>query len=84
MAQRSIAKDDIDKRFRILETLGEGTYGVVHKAFDFFLNREVALKKIKIDHGDEGIPTTAMREIGILRELDHPGIIKLLDVVHGG
>ena len=43
----------------------------------------VALKKIKIEHCDEGIPSTAIREIELLRELNHPGIVNLLDVVHG-
>ena len=38
---------------------------------------------MKIEHSDEGIPSTALREISLLRELDHPGIVKLLDIVHG-
>lgn len=45
--------------------------------------KAVALKKIKIEHCDEGIPSTAIREIALLRELNHPGIVNLLDVVHG-
>ena len=43
----------------------------------------MALKKIKIDHCDEGIPSTAIREMSLLRELHHPGIVNLLDIVHG-
>jgi serine/threonine protein kinase len=43
----------------------------------------VALKKIKIDHCDEGIPSTAIREIALLRELEHQNIVNLLDIVHG-
>jgi serine/threonine protein kinase len=41
------------------------------------------LKKVKIEHSDEGIPSTALREISLLKELDHEGIVKLLDVIHG-
>jgi len=41
------------------------------------------LKKIKIEHCDEGIPSTAIREMSLLRELSHPGIVNLLDIVHG-
>ena len=48
------------------------------------LIQEIALKKVKIEHCDEGVPSTALREISLLREIDHPGIIKLLDVVQGG
>ncbi|KAJ8867113.1 hypothetical protein PR048_032976 [Dryococelus australis] len=29
----------------------------------------------------DGVPSTAIREISLLRELDHPNIVKLLDVV---
>jgi serine/threonine protein kinase len=43
----------------------------------------VAIKRVKIEHGDEGIPSTALREIALLKELDHPGIVKLMDIVHG-
>ena len=36
---------------------------------------------MKIDLENEGIPSTALREITILRELKHPNIVRLLDVV---
>ena len=41
------------------------------------------MKKIKIEHSDEGIPSTAIREIALLRELSHVAIVNLLDIVHG-
>jgi len=37
-----------------------------------------------MDHVEEGLPSTALREIAVLMELDdHPGIVKLLEVLHG-
>lgn len=57
--------------------LGEGTYGTVYKAVDKQTQQIVALKKIKLEHADEGIPSTAIREISLLRELEHPTIVKL-------
>lgn len=30
----------------------------------------------------EGVPSTAIREITLLKELDHPNVLQLLDVVH--
>ena len=43
----------------------------------------MALKKIKIEHCDEGIPSTAIREIALLRELNHAAIVNLIDIVTG-
>ena len=44
-------------------------------------NREVALKKMISAIEEEGIPSTAIREISLLREIDHPNVIKLLNIV---
>lgn len=30
----------------------------------------------------EGVPSTAIREISVLKELTHPAIVQLLDVIH--
>lgn len=38
-------------------------------------NAFVALKKINLEIEDEGVPSTAMREIAILKELFHPNIV---------
>jgi len=40
------------------------------------------LKKIKVEAEDEGVPSTAIREISLLKELDHPTIVRLHEVVH--
>ena len=41
----------------------------------------VALKKIRLESEEEGVPSTAIREISILKELQHPNIVSLQDVV---
>jgi len=68
--------------FTRLGKIGEGTYGVVYKAKQKDKDRVVALKKIRLDTEAEGVPSTAIREISLLRELDHPNIVQLLDVIH--
>ena len=65
-----------------MEKIGEGTYGVVYKAKDRITSEIVALKKIRLEAEDEGIPSTAIREISLLKELQHPNIVRLYDVVH--
>jgi serine/threonine protein kinase len=52
---------DRREKYERLERIGEGTYGVVFKAKDTLHNKTVALKKIKLENDDEGVPSTAMR-----------------------
>ena len=40
------------------------------------------LKSTRLEAEDEGIPSTAIREISLLKELQHPNIVRLYDVVH--
>uniref|UniRef100_A0A8C5FX79 cyclin-dependent kinase n=1 Tax=Gadus morhua TaxID=8049 RepID=A0A8C5FX79_GADMO len=68
--------------FQKVEKIGEGTYGVVYKAKNKVTGETVALKKIRLDTETEGVPSTAIREISLLKELSHPNIVKLLDVIH--
>ncbi|XP_008580676.1 PREDICTED: cyclin-dependent kinase 3 isoform X1 [Galeopterus variegatus] len=68
--------------FQKIEKIGEGTYGVVYKAKNKESGQLVALKKIRLDLEVEGVPSTAIREISLLKELKHPNIVRLLDVVH--
>jgi cyclin-dependent kinase len=70
------------ERYQKMEKIGEGTYGVVYKAKDRVTGEIIALKKIRLEAEDEGIPSTAIREISLLKELQHPNIVRLYDVVH--
>jgi hypothetical protein len=62
----------------------QGTYGVVYKAKDLSTkdHRIVALKKIRLEAEDEGVPSTAIREISLLKEMNDPNIVKLFNIVH--
>ena len=59
-----------------IEKIGEGTYGVVFKARNKITGKLAALKKIRLDSEDEGVPSTAIREISLLKELKHPNIVR--------
>ncbi|CAD5196558.1 unnamed protein product [Musa acuminata subsp. malaccensis] len=69
-------------QYEKVEKIGEGTYGVVYKARDRLTNETIALKKIRLENEDEGVPSTAIREISLLKEMQHNNIVRLQDVVH--
>ena len=64
-----------------LEKIGEGTYGVVFKGRNKKTGEIVAMKKIRLESEEEGVPSTAIREISLLKELQHPNIVLLQDVI---
>jgi serine/threonine protein kinase len=89
MGDRAADFDDFDEAERRFESsyevfekqpLGEGTYGKVYKARSTSTNEWVAMKQMKLDAQEEGVPSTAIREIALLKELPHQNIVRLLDV----
>lgn len=70
-----------ESSYERIEKIGEGTYGIVYKAKNKLTNKIVALKKVRLEHENEGIPPTTIREISLLKALNHPSIIKLDDVL---
>jgi serine/threonine protein kinase len=83
------AKEDFDlaerrfaAQYEVMEDnkLGEGTYGTVYKARRVRTGEWCAMKKIKLGSNEDGIPSTAIREIAVLKELTHQNVVKLLDV----
>jgi cyclin-dependent kinase len=69
-------------RYEKIEKVGEGTFGVVYKAKDRQTGELVALKRMRLEAEEEGIPCTAIREISLLKELRHDNVVRLHDVVH--
>jgi len=67
--------------FEKLEQIGEGTYGQVYMARDKQTGEIVALKKVRMENEKEGFPITAIREIKILKSLNHKNIIKMKEIV---
>jgi cyclin-dependent kinase 12/13 len=67
--------------FEKIVKVGEGTYGYVYKVRDKTTDEIFAIKKIKMEREKEGFPITALREIRILKSIDHPNIVKLREIV---
>lgn len=76
------AKRNFKNQYEISEVLlGEGTYGKVLKARCRQTGLWRAMKQMKLGtSSEEGVPSTAIREVAILKELSHDNIVQLLDV----
>jgi eukaryotic-like serine/threonine-protein kinase len=75
----------VGERYLLLEHIGAGAMGVVWRAHDELLHREVAVKQLKLPDLDpvatEVARTRAMREARIAARLQHPNAIGVFDVV---
>ncbi|URD80615.1 Cell division control protein 2 [Musa troglodytarum] len=78
MAFSSGKNEGFLSQYEKVEKIGEGTYGVVYKARDRLTNETIALKKIRLENEDEGVPSTAIREISLLKEMQHSNIVRSL------
>ena len=61
---------------KCVDISGKGAYGTVYKAIENKTKCNVAIKKIINEMDGEGFPSTSIREISLLREVQHPKVIK--------
>jgi cell division cycle 2-like protein len=66
-----------------LNDIEEGAYGWVSRAKDTATGKVVALKRLKMDNANDGIPVTGLREIQTLMDCEHRNIVALREVVVG-
>lgn len=62
-------------QYEELEKIGEGSFGVVHKCRKSNTDEIVAIKTIFF-HEFKGVPPSVIREITLLKKMDHPNIVK--------
>jgi TolB-like protein len=81
----SIAPGESLAHYRLIEKIGSGGMGVVWRALDTQLGREVALKLLPDDlAADPGSLAMFEREARAVAALNHPGIVTLYSVEHVG
>ncbi|OQO92218.1 serine/threonine protein kinase [Saccharomonospora piscinae] len=74
-------------RYRLCSRIGQGAMGIVWRAFDEVLDRQVALKELRLDPGgddtaaQEAALARAMREGRVAARLRHPHAVTVHDVV---
>jgi len=61
--------------------VGKGTYGIVYLGADKITGDSVALKRINTEQEENGFPITAIREVKILKALNHPNVVILKEIV---
>jgi AAA+ ATPase superfamily predicted ATPase len=66
-------------KYRIDRKIGEGGFGVVYRAFDTNLKRDVAVKVLKAFGADESFKRRFYRESESLAQLSHANIVTVFD-----
>ena len=63
----------IETYYKIQKIIGKGAFGVVYKAFELYSGHIVAIKKIPVDEHNK---KHVIKEIELLKKLEHPNIVK--------
>ena len=64
--------------YKVIEYLGEGSFGKVFKAREISTGKIIAVKKMPINHSEKKY-SNIIKEINLLKNLDHPNIVKYYD-----
>ena len=78
----------VANRYELTEELGHGGMGVVWRATDTLLGRQVALKEVDLPRGGAGdresLRARVTREARAAARLSHPGVVTVYDIAHDG
>jgi serine/threonine protein kinase len=76
----SLSASPVPPRYELIDVLGEGGMGLVWRARDSVLGRDVAIKVLAAHLDDTDLSSRLAREARILATLEHPGIVPVFDM----
>jgi tetratricopeptide (TPR) repeat protein/predicted Ser/Thr protein kinase len=79
VAEPGIARGTAIRRYVVLDRIGAGGMGVVYAAYDYGLDRRIALKLVR-DRGGADARARLIREAQVLARLSHPNVVAVYDV----
>jgi len=76
-------------RYELLDPVGHGAMGTVWRARDLRLDREVAVKEVRLPgpmtpHDRSVLRERSLREARVAARLTHPGVVTVHDVIEAG
>ena len=77
----------IDDKYEILKLVGRGGMSKVYLAMDKRLNKQWAIKEIEKkakDKNNEIVIQSAIAEANLIKQLDHPAIVRIVDIIDNG
>ena len=78
--QKKMIGECLSDRYEVLAELGRGGMGVVYRAHDPFLERDVAIKVISLAQITPEAEERFRREARLVAKMDHPGIVPIYDL----
>ena len=61
--------------------LGTGSYGSVCRAIQVSTGNKVAIKRVKNVFDDEVDCKRILREVTLMRKLNHPSVVKIIEIL---
>jgi len=88
IAGRALRNDDLDilnelaEHYQVVGRIGKGHFAHIYRGLRKGVDSEelVAIKQLDIDSEEDGIPVAQLREVSLMKQMDHPNIIRLLEV----
>lgn len=83
----AVVGQTIDDKYEILKLIGQGGMSKVYLAMDKRLNKQWAIKEIEKkakDKNNEIVIQSAIAEANLIKQLDHPAIVRIVDIIDNG